>query len=185
MIPVPYNFEPVLQIEEYVKIGQLSLRWSHIEHIIGNCLKRMLRLSDDEATVIVFPLSLEQRLSRITQLIEVAPPYPEAITAFNELKLIMPAIQFVRNNVVHALVTEDPIGEHRFILRSKGRSLTKAEIFSTEDLTNYAAHVTVALRYGLGFSGETEGHSYTLPRRPEIPAFLLSVFPALRNPRTA
>jgi len=176
MIAVPYKFEPELSAQEFMKLGQLSIRWSHIEHILGMCLKRMLRLSDDEAIIVVFPLSLDQRLTRIRQLAESTPVGELAVRPLNELKLIMPAIQYVRNNVIHAFVTED-----EFRLHSKQRTLTKAEVFSAEELTNYAAHVTVALRYALGFEFDTEGHSYTLPERPEIPDFLLSNFPVLRS----
>ncbi|WP_211434868.1 hypothetical protein, partial [Bradyrhizobium diazoefficiens] len=45
MIPTPYNFEPALTDAEYAKLGVLALRWSHIEHILGNCLKVILRLT--------------------------------------------------------------------------------------------------------------------------------------------
>jgi hypothetical protein len=92
----------------------------------------------------------------------------------------MPAIQYVRNNVIHAFVTE---GDHEFRLHSKQRTLTKAEVFSVEELTNYTAHVTVALRYALGFEFDPEGHTYTLPDRPDIPEFLQSKFPKLRSLR--
>jgi hypothetical protein len=62
MLETPFRFEPSLTPGEFQKLGQLTLRWSHIEHIIGNCLKVMLRLSDDEAVIMVFRLSLEERL---------------------------------------------------------------------------------------------------------------------------
>jgi len=176
MIAVPYKFEPELSDQEFMKLGQLSIRWSHIEYVLGMCLKRMLRLTDDEAIIVVFPLSLDQRLTRIRQLAESTPVCELAVRPLNELKLIMPAIQYVRNNVIHAFVTED-----EFRLQSKQRTLTKAEVFSAEELTNYAAHVTVALRYALGFEFDTEGHSYTLPDRPVIPEFLQSNFPGLRS----
>lgn len=178
MIPVPYRFEPDLSPEEFVKLGQLSLRWSHIEHTMGMCLKRMLRLSDDEAIIMVFPLSMEQRLQRITQVAKVTPLNDLAAAPLNELKLIMPAIQYVRNKVIHAFVTE---GDHQFRLHSKQRTLTKAEVFSAEELTNYAGHVTLAFRSALGFEFDPTGHSYTLPDKPEIPEFLLSKFPGLRS----
>jgi hypothetical protein len=178
LIAVPYRFEPDLSAEEFMKLGQLSLRWSHIEHVLGHCLKRMLRLTDDEAIIMVFPLSLDQPLRRITELAESTPVDPLALVPINELKLIMPAIQYVRNNVIHAFVTE---GEHEFRLHSKQRTLTKAEVFSAEELTNYAAHVTLALRWALGFKSDPSGHSYTLPERPAIPEFLQSKFQALRS----
>jgi hypothetical protein len=47
MIPTPYNFEPTLSDQEFMKIGHLSVKWSHLEHIVGNCLKVILRLNDE------------------------------------------------------------------------------------------------------------------------------------------
>jgi hypothetical protein len=48
MISSPFWFEDKLTPEGYQKIGKLSLRWSHIDHLIANCPKKLLRLSDDE-----------------------------------------------------------------------------------------------------------------------------------------
>jgi hypothetical protein len=44
MIPTPFRYEANVTPEDFQKIGQLSLRWSHTEHIIANCLKVMLAL---------------------------------------------------------------------------------------------------------------------------------------------
>jgi len=68
---------------------------------------------------------------------------------------------------------------------SKKRSFTKHEIFSVVELTNYAAHCTLALRYAIGFKADT--HSYELPARPEIPNFLQHMihFPEQTLPRGA
>jgi hypothetical protein len=170
MIPSPYNFEPKLSDQDLAKIGILALRWSHIDHILGNCLKVLLRLTDEEAVVMVFPLSLEHRLTRIKELSEINPLLAKAPSAFDELAPIMRGLQVVRNNVIHSIVSEKD-GKHVFHLRSKMRSFTKAEIFSTEELTNYAAHCVLALRYALGFK-DGAPHDYALPDRPEIPEFL-------------
>jgi hypothetical protein len=174
MIPIPWRLEPNLTPEDFQKIGQLAVRWSHTDHLIGNCLKTILRLSDDEAMVIVFPMNTEARLNRITELNDVNPLNEHAQDALNELKPIMKGIQFVRNNVIHAFVSEDTKGGHLFHLTSKDRTLTKAEIFSAEDITNYAGHLALALRLALGIAGAS-GHSYAWPDRPEIPNFLRSV----------
>ena len=48
MLKSPFDYESEFSAEELQKIGALSLRWSHIDHIIGNCLRVMLRLSDEE-----------------------------------------------------------------------------------------------------------------------------------------
>jgi len=177
MIETPFNFEPNLLPEEYQKLGQLSLRWSHIEHVIGNCLKVMLRLSEDEAIVIVFPASLELRLRKMKELAEINELNPDAQRAHDEIQLVMKGIQYVRNNVVHAVVIPETDGEHTFHLRSKKRSLTKEQIFSTEELTNYAAHAALSLRYALGHKQLAPGARYPLPDRPEIPKFLRELIP--------
>jgi hypothetical protein len=65
MIPSPFRFEEKLTPEDYQTLGKLSLRWSHIEHMIANCLKMQLRLSDDEARIVIFPLSTDTRLQRM------------------------------------------------------------------------------------------------------------------------
>jgi hypothetical protein len=52
MIPSPFWFEGKLTPEDYQKLGKLSLRWSHIDHLIANCLKKLLRLTDDEARLV-------------------------------------------------------------------------------------------------------------------------------------
>jgi len=175
MIPSPYNFEPALTDQEYAKLGVLTLRWSHIEHILGNCLKVILRLTDEEAVIMVFSLGADQRAERINQLAKLVPLPEHAQRAFDELRPILKGIQYVRNNVVHSIVGADDSDGHVFHLRSKQRSLTKAQVFSTEELTNYAGHLVIALRYGLGFKDGVPPTEYSFPERPEIPEFLRSV----------
>jgi len=174
MISTPFNFEPELSDQDFQKIGHLSIKWSHLEHIVGNCLKVMLRLSNDEARIIVFPMNLEQRLTRMSELSEISPISEASQKYLSELRAVMRGIQYVRNNVIHAIVESTDDAGHNFRLHSKNRDLSKQEIFSTEDLTNYAAHVVFALRFSLGF---TDGSTipYTLPDRPEIPEFLRSL----------
>lgn len=176
MLQTPYLFEPNLSPEDYQRLGVLSLRWSHTEHVIGNCLKTMLRLTEQEAIVMVFPLGLEQRLGRMKDLAAISDLNAEAQVALNELLLIMKGIQFVRNNVVHAIVVDDAKDGHVFHLRSKQRALTKAQIFSAEELTNYAAHAAYSLRFALGLKGDV-GQRHPLPDRPEIPEFLRELIP--------
>ncbi len=175
MIPVPFSIEPELTAEEFCRIGQLTLRWSHIDHIIGNSLKATLGLSDEQAIVMVFSLTTDARLDRLKNLFEITKPDDAAKAALNELLPSMKGIQYVRNNVIHGTVIDDTKEGHIFHLRSKDRTLTKAEIFSIEELTNYAGHCALALRYGLGLANVRPGHVYTLPGRPEIPDFLRSM----------
>ena len=111
------------------------------------------------------------RLARINNYGELAH------LALLELTAIMKGVQFVRNSVIHAILLEDDEEGHVFHLRNKERSLTKAQIFSCEELTNYAAHLTYSLRYGLGLKGGAS-HEYASPDRPAIPEFLRELIPA-------
>jgi hypothetical protein len=174
MIPSPYRFEPTFTDAEYAKLGVLALRWSHIEHIIGNCLKVLLRLTDEEAIVIVFPMSGEQRITKIHELSKLAPLPEKARIAFDELRAVMKGIQYVRNTVIHAICGDDEEQGQVFHLRSKKRSIAKAEVFSVEELTNYAGHLVLALRYALGFK-DNAPPDYTIPARPPVPDFLRSI----------
>jgi hypothetical protein len=131
----------------------------------------------------VFPLNLEQRINRIKDILQITPVDPRAKACFDEFRVVMKGVQYVRNSVVHSIVIEDEAEGHVFHLRSKMRTLTKAEIFSAEELTNYAAHLAQAFRYGLGFKNSPEPVFYTLPDRPDIPLFLHSVvqFPTTKD----
>src|SRR5262249_40842507 len=105
MIPSPFRFEETLTAEDYQTLGKLSLRWSHIDHFIANCLKKQLRLSDDEARLVVFPLNTDTRLKRMRALQKLNPlPTRAAKRAFEELDLVMKGLQAVRNNVAHAVI---------------------------------------------------------------------------------
>jgi len=179
MLETPFIFQNQLTPFDFQRLGELSLRWSHIEHIIGNCLRVMLRLSPEEAIVAVFPLGLEQRLKLIRKLKKLSSLNQEALDALAQLEHVMPGIQFVRNSVAHAILIRGDDGDQVFHLRSKKRSLTKDEIFSSEELTNYAAHAALSLRYALGMKGH-EGARHPLPEKPAIPEFLREMIP-IRN----
>jgi hypothetical protein len=64
MIPSPFWFEGKLTPEDYRKLGKLSLRWSHIDHLIANCLKKLLRLTDDEARLVVRYVAFQMAIGR-------------------------------------------------------------------------------------------------------------------------
>jgi len=174
MIRSQFRFEANLTQQDYQKLGLLALRWSHIDHVVANCLKRMLGLTDEEAVVMVFPLSMDTRLTRMRELQKLKPlPTQAATRAFDELNLIMKGIQAVRNNVIHAVIM-DGQADQIFELRSKRRGFTKTEIFEAEELTNYAGHASLVLRYELG-DKDPAGAPPPLPGRPPIPEFLQSL----------
>jgi hypothetical protein len=124
----------------------------------------------------IFPLTLDLRMQRISKLAKqgVLTEYQLALLA--ELRPLIKAVQYLRNTTLHgvAINLEDDPDQTYFNLRSKGRNLTRGELFSCEDLINYTAHVAQAFRLSLGdktYEGH-EGHTYALPRRPHIPEFL-------------
>ena len=73
MIASPFRFEADLTDEDCQKIGRLSLRWSHIDHMIAQSLKALLRLTEEQAIVVVFPLTTDRRLTLIRELQELKP----------------------------------------------------------------------------------------------------------------
>jgi hypothetical protein len=180
MIHTPYKFEAKLSAEEFQQVGRFAMRWSHMDHTIGNCLRRVLELTPEQANILIFPLSMDLRMARIEQVAKVKPfdPMPQAL--FAELKPLVKAMQFLRTSALHGIVVDvGDAEEPYFELRSKGRKLTKDQLFGCEDIINYTAHVATAFRFSLGEKQSTwsEGwgpHTYALPDRPPIPNFLPS-----------
>ena len=162
MIKTPFRFEPDFSDQDFGKLGQFALRWSHIDHTIGNCLRRLLNLDMQRAAVIVFPLSLNDRMARIGALAKLQPLDQRSQALFDELKPLIKAMQFLRTTALHSIVVDEE--DQYFHLRSKHRDVTKAQLFGCEDLINYAAHVTMAFRLSLGDKeGYPEGLDYALP----------------------
>jgi hypothetical protein len=173
MIKTPYGFEANLTDQDFQKIGQFACRWSHIEHTMANCLRRLLDLTPEEATIMAFSLSLDQRTSRMAELIEKNPLPAYQAAVFVELRPLIRTIQYIRNTILHGVVIDlFPDEEAFFHLRSKGREITKTELLSCEDLINYTAHVAQAFRLSLGEKEAPSGHTYALPDRPPLPEFL-------------
>jgi len=177
MIKTPYHFEANLSDQEFQKIGQFACRWALIEHTIGNCLRVLLEMGPEPATIMIFPLSLELRMRRISELAKQRFLTGYQLALLAELRPLIKAMQYLRNTTLHGVVMnlgDDP-DQTSFNLRSsKGRNLTRGELFSCEDLINYTSHVTQAFRLSLGdkaYEGH-EAHTYALPRRPHIPEFL-------------
>jgi len=152
MIKTPYHFEANLSDQEFQKIGQFACRWALIEHTIGNCLRVMLEMGPEPATIMIFPLSLDLRMSRIRELAKQRFLTGYQLALLAELRPLIKAMQYLRNTTLHGVVMnlgDDP-DQTSFNLRSKGRNLTRGELFSCEDLINYTAHVTQAFRLSLG-----------------------------------
>ena len=73
--------------------------------MIANCLKLQLELDEDQARVMIFPLSTELRLQRMNELAKLkALPSDKATKAFQELCAVMKGIRAVRTNVAHAVL---------------------------------------------------------------------------------
>lgn len=187
MIPTPYKFEASFTREEFQKLGQFASRWAHIEHTIGNCLRRVLNMDAGHATIVVFPLGLEMRMQRIGEVMKRYPLPPEPTALYGELRPLVTAMQYLRNTVLHGVVIGEEVEYDTpvFHLRSKGRNISKAELFGCEDLINYAAHVALAFRLSLGEKEDFRGPTYALPDRPPIPDFLPNECRAFPKPNKA
>jgi hypothetical protein len=173
MIRTPYSFEANFSSEEFETFGKFAVRWSHIEHTIANCLRVLLRFDPKQASVMIYPLSLDTRMSRITEHIKLRPLEANQLTLFEELKPLIRAMQYLRNTVFHGtLVDLFSADEPFWHLRSKDRTITKSQFFACEDLVNYTAHITEAFRLSLGDKADDRGSNYALPGRPPIPDFL-------------
>jgi hypothetical protein len=171
MIQSPFRYEANLTSADFEKLGRLSLRWSRTEHVIANCLKVTLRLTEEEGAVIVFPLVLEHRIQRIEALRKLKPLSAEADHAFTEYKWAVEMLKPIRNMVAHALLLNDGKDDQVFESRSKGTAYKKEQIFETEELTNYAAQAALVFRYALG-EKDPQGAPDALPGRPALPGFL-------------
>ncbi len=180
MLDTPFGFEFKFTPKEYEKLGQLSLRWSHIEHVLANCLRSMLRLSNEEAVIVIFEMGAEKRLSHINELTEILALNKDAKAALKEVNWVVPGVRQIRNNVVHTVIMYDDKNQEIFELRSKGRRFTKEQVFASEELTNYAAHAVISLRMALGVFG-SEASRHALPDRPAVPECLKGCFQA-KNP---
>src|SRR3954447_25093584 len=63
MIDTPYGFEQKLSKDEFEKLGRFACRWSHIEHTVSNCLRRLLDMDPKIAQIMVFPLTLNAKMN--------------------------------------------------------------------------------------------------------------------------
>jgi hypothetical protein len=171
MTPSAYTIDVKLSASEFQKIGRFACLWAGIEHSIGNCLRVILEMEPEQATVMVFPLNLDMRMARISELTRLNIMTSYQLALFAELKPLIKGMQYLRNTTLHGIVMNPNENDAFFHLRSKSRIMSKEELFSCEELINYATQVTQAFRISLGDTGN-RGHTYALPDRPQIPSFL-------------
>jgi|tagenome__1003787_1003787.scaffolds.fasta_scaffold20904849_2 hypothetical protein len=106
MIDTPYGFEQKLSKDEFEKLGRFACRWSHIEHTVSNCLRRLLDMDPKIAQIMVFPLTLNAKMNAISDVVEHRDLSPYQIALLQELKPLILAIQYIRNTVLHGVVID-------------------------------------------------------------------------------
>lgn len=182
MLDTPFLFGPPITDVQYQTLGKLMVKWSTIDHVLANCLRAIMKQTEEEAVITIFPMSSAQRLDLIKKLRHIARPSggqplnSDAQAAIDALCFILPKLRAVRNNVAHAIPMRDGENDAAIILhnRARGRdqSITLDEVFSTEEVTNYAAHAVVSLRYAIGLAGADPQQRYPLPAQPALPPIL-------------
>jgi hypothetical protein len=142
------------------------LTWSHIEHLIANCLKATLGISDDEAIEKVHRKTFDERMIHLRQLQSTM--NEDASIAFAAFDAAFEHLQVLRNLVAHCILIDGADDGTLFHLRSKDRTLTKSDVLASEDFTNYCAMVAMSLRYALGIGGGRNSRR-KLPSRVKMP----------------
>ena len=178
-IASPFRFEGDFTPSEFKKLGQLALRWAHIEHIIGNCIKALLGITDEQAESLITPMSMEVRINRLLELSKLANLSDDDGKLFAELVWAAKAVHFTRNTVFHGVLMEDKeTGSlRRFELRNKKRrQIAMTQVLELENITNYAAHAALLSRHALGGKPSQDAPP-PLPDRPPIPKNLPLGFP--------
>jgi hypothetical protein len=103
VIESAFYFETGFTESDFAKIGRLLVRWAQIEHVLGNCLRVLLKLSLDEAKTKVFQHGGAERVKRIEVHIKEYPLTPSAQVAFDELRPILKGLRHVRNTIAHCV----------------------------------------------------------------------------------
>ena len=99
--PIEFDLTP----EEKGKLGELSLLWSHTEHVIAKSLKEILKFNDDEAISLIYPMRLQRKLNHITRLSSRMSDRSQSY--FEELKSVVNAVSKIRNAVAHGVLVND------------------------------------------------------------------------------
>lgn len=144
--------------------------------MLGNAVKHLLGLSDDEATSVVYPMPLQTRLKWIYKLGPQRAKSQKARDAIVELKAVMEYIQAVRNTVIHGIllgggISSDPV---QFHLRSKERNIPKDDVLAAEKITTYACIISAHLNWSLADPDKIPRDllQAPLPERPELPGLV-------------
>ncbi|MGO8866764.1 MAG: hypothetical protein ACLQME_09715 [Alphaproteobacteria bacterium] len=166
------TFHAGLTDKELQKIGELVLIWAGTEHMLGNALRVILRLSEEEAIALVYPMGLQSKLHWIYKVGPARAKNPKTLAAIDELKAVMEYTQTIRNTVIHGILMggygTEPIEFH---LRSKERSIPKEDVWAAEEITDYAAIIAAHLNWSLADPDKIPPdllHA-PLPDRPSIP----------------
>jgi len=131
MVKTPYGYEGLLSDQDFQKIGRFACRWAYIEHTISNCLRVILEMEPKEATVMIFPLTLDTKMARISELARPTSATEYQLPVFAELTPLIKAMQFLRNTTLHGVVLSHGSDERiYFNLRSKNRSVNRNDLLS-------------------------------------------------------
>jgi len=164
--------EFVLTPEEMRKLGELSLVWSHTEHVIAKSLKTILKYNDDEAISIIYPMMLHRKLNYITKLSSQLSDGPRSY--FDERKLGVGAVtELVRNTVAHGVLVNDTKEGTLFRSPSKDWVVSKDDVLRSQEISNYALGIAIAFYRSL----DPDVPLAPLPERPKIPKALQEFLP--------
>lgn len=166
-----FLFTTGLTDSELKKLGELILTWSGTEHMLGSALSHLLRVSDDEATALVYPMGLQTKLHWIYTLAPNRATTERSQYLIKELKFIMEYVQTVRNTVIHGILMGGLSEDVSFHLRSKSRSIRKEDVWAAETPTDYAATIVAHLCWELAGveSLPALASGLPLPDRPVLP----------------
>jgi hypothetical protein len=161
----PIEFE--LTPEEMRKLGELSLVWSHTEHVIAKSLKEILKFDDEEAISIIYPMPLQRKLNYITSLS--SRMTVDQQTYFDELKWVVRAVtNLIRNTVAHGVLVNDTKEGTLFRSPSRDRVVSRDDILGSQEISNYALRIAIDFYHSL----DPDESLSPLPERPEIPKSL-------------
>ena len=130
--------------EDYQRLGRLTLSVSRLEALLGHCLKHTLRQTDEEAKLIVLPLSLTVRMDWLRKL---TPPSELGKDLVLELDTLLRPIVEMRNSVIHGLVAfVTATGDFHFMNPKNRKTVPVRDMAMLQELVDYAYSVALNLR---------------------------------------